>query len=385
VATVKVDSPSSEAAMNVASYTGKTVEASSAQKKPPSSIVTFEWAWTPSPQGGAVTEGNRIWLDVPLLPGPSTYHAAFSWDSEKGLFDGYLNGFPIRIPGGVSAPWNIIEQDCEFITAEGVRNFSIKGEFWTEEQVKAKVNKRKIIDLAPLIGYGGKAPLGNISGLKGKLLYSPDFSKPRDLEGWLLDGPGIIETTDKGWLIMESAEANAPGAGTGHIVYWAPEVFPSDFIAEWDFQAISEHGLCITFFAAKGRNGEHLSDPKLKKRTGVFPQYIMGDINTYHVSYYANTPGTPGRITSNLRKNYGFYLVSNGPPGVPARSLDIHKVVLIKDGSRIRLAVDGGIIIDWTDDGKTYGEALGSGQIGFRQMKWMKAQYNNFKVWELKK
>jgi hypothetical protein len=47
--------------------------------------------------------------------------------------------------------------------------------------------------------------------------------------------------------------------------------------------------------------------------------------------------------------------------------------------------VDGRKIIDWLDDGKTYGEVLGSGKMGFRQMQWTHFRYRNFKVWNLKK
>jgi hypothetical protein len=107
-------------------------------------------------------------------------------------------------------------------------------------------------------------------------------------------------------------------------------------------------------------------------------------MSCYHISYYASTPSSPGRITSNLRKNKGFYLVANGPPGIEPGSDAVHAVRLIKDGVHVQLQVDGKVIIDWTDDRQRYGPVLGSGKIGLRQMQWTEAWYHDFRVYELK-
>jgi len=38
------------------------------------------------------------------------------------------------------------------------------------------------------------------------------------------------------------------------------------------------------------------------------------------------------------------------------------------------------VVFDWRDDGKTYGELLTGGKIGFRQMAPLIAEYANLKV-----
>jgi hypothetical protein len=155
-------------------------------------------------------------------------------------------------------------------------------------------------------------------------------------------------------------------------------------VAQWEVQPLDPDGLCIVFFSAAGIHGEDIFEPHLAKREGIFTQYTHGDINCYHISYYANTPPNPGRITSNLRKNSGFLLVSNGPPGILPGSRDVHHVQLLKDGSRIVLTVNQHVIIDCIDDGKSGGPVLGSGKIGLRQMQWMNARYRNFRVFNLR-
>jgi len=318
------------------------------------------------------------------LPGPEWYYLAYRWDCARGLFDGFLNSVPLRTPGAKLAPWEITEQVVNFQLANNVEDFEISSDFWTDDVIKTNLAKRDHIDMGPRIGFAEKKPMESIDHLKGELLFAPDFAKKGTLNDWKMEGPGVIKTDDDGWMYMESSEIDIGGPGDGHFVFWPPEVFPSDFIAEWEFQPLSDDGLCIVLFAAKGQNGEHLFDPKLKKRNGNFSGYIRGDINCYHISYFANPPTNRGRTTSNMRKNYGFYLVTNGPAGVEAGSRVIHKITLVKHDGRVQLGVDGESIIDWTDDGVQYGPVLNGGQIGLRQMKWMKAQYRNFKVWRIK-
>ena len=64
---------------------------------------------------------------------------------------------------------------------------------------------------------------------------------------------------------------------------------------------------------------------------------------------------------------------------------DVHKITLVKNGGHISLGVGGMTIIDRTDDNKRYGPVLGRSNMGWRQMKWIKARYRNFIVWEVSK
>ena len=57
---------------------------------------------------------------------------------------------------------------------------------------------------------------------------------------------------------------------------------------------------------------------------------------------------------------------------------------MIKQGTRIRMAVDGDIIIDFTDDGRRAGPVLAGGKLGFRQMQWSSTRYHNLRIYEVK-
>jgi len=374
---VTLDTPSVDAAAKQAEFGAKEAISEKSEIKLPSSVVNLEWLWQ-------MEGGNRLNLYLPLLPGGQWYHLAGRWDSANGTFDMFLNGIPLRLPGTKIAAWSIGEEIFTLASADTVEDFEVSAQFWSETDIQARAAKREHGDIAPLAGYGDTASLTGVEAMKGELIYEADFSKKGALDSWTMEGPGVFETDSDGWLTMESTEINEGGPGDGHFVFWTPPGLPENFIAEFDFQAISDKGLCIMLFAAEGKNGKDIFDSSLKGRDGHFGGYIRGDINCYHISYYANIPTNPGRITSNLRKNAGFYLVANGPPGVPMNSKEVHKVVLARKDGRIQLGVDGETIIDWQDDGVKYGPVHGKGHFALRQMKWMKARYNNFKLFAVK-
>ena len=210
------------------------------------------------------------------------------------------------------------------------------------------------------------------------LLYQSAMGSRDSVKGWVMEGPGVLEFSE-GWMEMRSPNEEM------HHVLWCPETFPADFMAQWEMQNLHlDAGLCIVFFAATGLNGEDVMDASLPRRDGTFSQYNNGAIKNYHISYYAHNPKLPARAVARLRKNPGKHIVNEGPPGINVESDRAHKVTLIRNEGRIRLFVDDRPIIDWTDDGKVNGGALGSGKIALRQMQWTHFRYRNFKVWSLK-
>lgn len=210
---------------------------------------------------------------------------------------------------------------------------------------------------------------------KRDLLYANTLASESELSDWKMEGEGKVEFGN-GWMRMFSPNEK------GHHVFWCPLDFPENFIAEWEVQNIeTDAGLCIVFFAAQGLKGEDIFDASLPKRDGTFTQYTKGALNNYHISYYANPKNEPDREIANLRKNKGFHKVQSDNPGIAVNSIAVHKIQLIKYGGRILLNIDGRSVIDWTDDGESLGNILGSGKIGFRQMKWTHFAYRNFSVW----
>jgi hypothetical protein len=140
--------------------------------------------------------------------------------------------------------------------------------------------------------------------------------------------------------------------------------------------------LNIVFINARGINGENIFDPALAPRTGVFKQYHSGDLNSYHISYWAGDRGH-----ANLRKNKGFALVASGNDLIrDAPEGSFQTIRVYKKGGLIRMMVDDVVSLAYDDDGTSNGPVhVHSGWIGLRQMgHTVKCQYGHVKVFPLK-
>ena len=336
-------------------------------------VCELQWVW----HSGVKAEDLKV--EIPGLPGPEDYFIQYTWDAAAGHFTGYVNGSPLRLPDTALPKWDM-PSGTEVRLASGPVKATFvfaAPRYLNSTQARAQVPEALRGRRAALFGViEDKLPPLDVTMRLGDLLYESALDKASDMQGWVMEGPGLTEFDD-GWMNMKSRQ---PEGENGHIVYWCPRDFPDRLVAEWEMQVLSKEGLCITFFAAEGRKGEDILSPILPKRTGIFRQYTQGAINCYHISYFANTPSAPGRITSNMRKNSGFHVVANGPPGIEPGSKSVHAVRLIKDAAHVQLQVDGKVIIDFEDDGRRYGPVLGGGKIGFRQMGWTVARYRNFRV-----
>ncbi len=218
----------------------------------------------------------------------------------------------------------------------------------------------------------------------GKQIYRNSLSADTHVADFHLEGQAEISFPNGR---MRLANALDPGEGQrANFVLWCPEEFPGDIAVSWNFWPIHEPGLCMLFFAARGRDGQDILDPALKERTGEYHQYHHGQINAFHVSYFRRKLREERAFhTCNLRKSYGFDLVATGADPIP----DVndaeppYSLFLVKLGAHISFSINGLRIFDWHDNGKRYGPLLGGGKIGFRQMAPLVAEYDNFEVYEV--
>lgn len=214
-------------------------------------------------------------------------------------------------------------------------------------------------------------------------VYTTGFESAGVLEDWLLEG-GKRMALENGCLVLESEPGSSkPRTMDNHLVCWLKKEMPADFLLEFKVRPRNrQEGLNIVFFNARGLRGEDIFSPSLKPRSGTFAQYHSGDLNNYHVSYWAGDRGS-----ANVRKNRGFALVATGPDLVaraPAGAWQ--SVSLYKRGNQIRLAVDGVISVAFDDNGKTYGPVwTHPGWIGLRQMAHtLRCEYDDLSVYPLR-
>ena len=183
-------------------------------------------------------------------------------------------------------------------------------------------------------------------------VYATTFDNDNALADWKLEG-GKRMSIANGKLVLESDPGGPqPAVSSNHLVCWLTKEMPADFLLEFKVRPQDrKKGLNIVFFNARGLHGESIFDPALKPRSGIFAQYHSGDLNNYHISYWAGERGT-----ANVRKNAGFQLVATGKDLVAPAPADAFQTIrLYKRGGVIRLMVDDVIAVAFDDDGKTHG------------------------------
>ncbi len=221
--------------------------------------------------------------------------------------------------------------------------------------------------------------------MKGKLLYHNPLQRENDIKDFLLEGEADISFTDDSMEMQNRLDASS--GQKANFVLWCPELFDDNIVIEWEFRPMSERGLCILFFAARGRYGMDLFDERLAKRTGEYPQYHSGDIDALHVSYFRRKEADERAFhTCNLRKSHGFHLVAQGADPIPEarEAAAFYRLSLIKSAAVVRFSINDLPIFSFEDDGTTYGEPLGGGRIALRQLAPLTARYRNLKVFEYK-
>ena len=213
---------------------------------------------------------------------------------------------------------------------------------------------------------------------RGPLLWEETFDG--DLSEWVVEGPSEVRIEEGRLFVKPLTGEGAPRSGMPGVLLWRRDDLPADFIAEWDFEPVSEpEGFFLVFFAARGRGGEDLFDPALPPRNGEFPAYTRGAINSYHISYCRNYENSV-----NLRKNFGLHLVASTELAVAREPNRTYHVELAKKGGYIRLRTDGRTSMEWLDEGRTLGPVLGAGKFGLREVYDTAGYYDNIRVYAVK-
>lgn len=219
-----------------------------------------------------------------------------------------------------------------------------------------------------------------------ELIYENKLSKSSDISDFVMEGQGITEFRNERLQLRSALDESYEQKA--NIVMWCKKDFPDKIIIEWDFKPIKEPGLCVLFFAAMGIKGEDIFDNHLQVRTGPYNEYHHGDINCYHLSYFRRRYESERTFQiCNLRKSYGFNLVTQGadPMASVPDVLAPYHLTIVKYEGHIIFYIDQLKIFEWIDDGETYGPILGAGKIGFRQMAPFIGEYSNLEIHTLNK
>lgn len=218
--------------------------------------------------------------------------------------------------------------------------------------------------------------------MKQTLIYENPLSKQEDIFAFLLEGSAVISFENQRMRLKNGMDESL--GQKANFVLWCDREFSENICIQWDFWPMEEPGLCILFFAAKGRKGEDLFSPSLNPRAGEYESYHHGDINAYHISYFRRKWENERSFhTCNLRKSYGFRLAATGADPIPSvvDAKPPYHMEVVKYQEKIRFSINSLPVLTWRD--AEAGPMLGAGKIGFRQMAPLCAEYSDLRVYRL--
>ena len=180
---------------------------------------------------------NGFYIKLTDLPGPQKYVFQFTWDAEKGLLDGYMNGISFRMENtDYYKPWEVKGSATEFNVPSGpnrVTDVKVLSRYMPKNEAVKQVPKSLVGKMAHLLRLQSLPSPKDISKRKSKLLYSSPMNSKSSVKDWILEGPAEIRFEDNK-MIMSSQIPNPPDGSTGHFNFWCPADFPENIIVEWD-------------------------------------------------------------------------------------------------------------------------------------------------------
>ncbi len=356
---------------------------------------------------------KRLQMAMSRMDGKKPYHLVMTWDLPAKEVALYLQGTrqgdlshwgadspDIADPGrGPARFGGDVRQGKQIFSPVQVHQVRIFDEVLDPQQIQEAADRLK---LPPLSGEGRTVYTGSLKldELKRKEIFRTDFQGELSWEHeeglieaekrvkrpqaeWVLEGPHASLSSVEGGIKLSSAEPE--DRKHGHMVLWLNKEMPADFLLEYRFSPENDRkGLGIVFFNARNPHGETLFDLDLPIRRGIFGEYIIGKIDSYHVSSFAADDKNLRR-TANMRKNSGFMLVSVGNDRIGGSGPGPHTVRVLKRGGKVQVESNGVIALEYQDDGKAHGPVHDHpGLIGIRFMAHSRsAILHSLKVWEL--
>ncbi len=273
----------------------------------------------------AAGAGDTLDYSQPDLTG--RHYLACRWDSAEGVFETFLDGIPLRTAGNRIASWGAPEETVRVQTVAPVDSLEIDTEFWTLDTIQGKT--AAFLPFHPAAGSAtGEPPVFTLGG-------DIPYRAVRGETAWRVEGSGTVTVSD-GWFTL-AADSTAEAAPR----FLLPAETPDNFVLACEFRPLTDDGEAAILFAVTG------GEPAFKG---------------YAATIFTGSRGQSGAAL--LKYPWGF-LVADGPVAIPHGTRSTHRIVIEKAAQRIRVAVNGGTVLDWTDDGVRYGPVYGIGAAGF--------------------
>jgi hypothetical protein len=195
------------------------------------------------------------------------------------------------------------------------------------------------------------------------LLHSDDFET---FDNWHHEGAGEIQSSPHGGMRLHCFGSRQGREGC--MAFFRPTL-PDGIAVEYEITVRSHGGLVINYVAIRGLNGEDMIEDRdtLPPRAGIMADYYSAKkgLQSYHISYSRFGDRGTHTDTSNVRRNPGGLLISQGID--PCTEINrAYRIRICKTGGHFQFHVDGRFSHGFFDRDTTHYPIPDYGKFGFR-------------------
>jgi hypothetical protein len=317
------------------------------------------------------------------------YHLCVTWDRSRGDVSVYANGVLVATPDTTS-PNPLVWQPCapmlyagnpslayseinfynEIPSVEEIRNTFHAGVGILSQDLQNNLEKT----------YEGRhlKPFAWEPDASWREAMSLPMTRDKDMLAFYHQG-GVTGTqvTLEGTRITTPPLADYYNGGYDRMkcdptrmYLWSRQTFEGDLYASFEFKLLSHGGLCLFMAQAAGMQGEDFMKDYFLRSDGSMSMVCWEDVRNYHWEFYREMLDTRNDlVTHGMLKNPWFKPIAFQ---VENRRWELnrwYKLEFLQEGSRIRGAIDGVMVIDLEDNGfENNGPVLKHGHIAIRCM-----------------
>lgn len=219
-------------------------------------------------------------------------------------------------------------------------------------------------------------------GWKQKL--SIGLTKPTDMDSFYVQGNPVKVAITHDGLLVETVNKEYTGRLLDSQVYvWTNRPFEGNLYVEYEFKVLRPGGLSLLMVQASGMNREDFMADYSLRTSGRMTTVYGEDVRNYHWEYYREMADMRNDVeNSALMKNPFLYPLSFGSLNTPVQKNVWHKLQFLQQGNKLTGAIDGVVMVAFTDDGFTNnGPVYDFGRIAIRCMLHTKMLFRNLKVY----
>ena len=330
------------------------------------------------------------------------YQLCVTWDKTNNIFNIYINGIVIcRANSGVQMQWEkagdilyvgnpaMAFSDAKFydvcISEEDAQKLFNAENKMPDDELQSELLKQykavgiESFDFTPDSSWECKLDV--------------PFTKEEDLKEFYFQGnTECPHITDEGLLIdtknreIPLYDEDGERMDKNNMYMWSEKQFEGDIYAEFEFMPKIHNGFGIAIFQASGLQREDFMNDYKRRRTGTMSMLLWENVRSYSWGFFREMDDVRDDVETHIFMKNPWIRPLGYQCGSERMKLDTwYKAQILQEGCRIRIMLNGKLLLDFTDNGFTNsGPVLKCGHFAFRCMKRTQMMFRNLKIYNKK-